>query len=162
MARRKNRKTGWDLHIKNLATKEESVQSFDKVVICTGAFNRPKLPASLQDTGRFKGPVVHTAELGTRHQEILDAVPVKTAGSQGQVVVVGGGKSAADAAAWFAAQGRRVSLVMSESMWHIPLPQRKPPNFLRRSRLPMMFMPTPRLRSPWECVFPVYFVSATK
>ncbi|KAJ6563647.1 hypothetical protein DFH09DRAFT_1158608 [Mycena vulgaris] len=153
MTRRKDRETGWDLRIKNLSTTEESVQSFDKVVVCTGAFNRAKLPSSLQDTTRFKGPVVHTSELGPRHQEILDAVPVKAQDddeSQPQVVVVGGGKSAADSAAWFASQGRRVTLIMSESMWHIPIPSRKPPDFLRRSRFPMMFMPTPKLRSSWE------------
>jgi cation diffusion facilitator CzcD-associated flavoprotein CzcO len=137
MARRKGQATGWDLRVKNLATNEESTQSFDKVVICTGAFNRAKLPPSLQDTSRFKGPVVHTSELGSRHQEILDAVPPKTSvddDAQAQVVVVGGGKSAADSAAWFAAQGRRVTVVMSESMWHIPIPGRRPPDFLRRSR----------------------------
>ncbi|KAJ7138063.1 hypothetical protein C8R44DRAFT_695262 [Mycena epipterygia] len=153
MTRRKDHETGWDLRVKNLATNEESVQSFDKVVICTGAFSRAKVPTSLQDTNRFKGPVVHTSELGQRHREILDAVPVKTSDEgepQAGVVVVGGGKSAADAAAWFAAQGRHVTLVMSESLWHIPIPSRRPPDFLRRSRFPMMFMPTPRLRSPWE------------
>ncbi|KAJ7257344.1 hypothetical protein C8J57DRAFT_1185805 [Mycena rebaudengoi] len=156
MARRKNRETGWDLHVKNLGTNEESIQSFDKVVVCTGAFNIPKLPSSLQDTSQFKGSVVHTADLGARYQEILDAVPVQSertsedVESQAQVVVVGGGKSAADAAAWFAAQGRRVTIIMSESMWHFPIPKRKLPNFLRRSRFPMMFLPIPQLRSPWE------------
>jgi hypothetical protein len=37
MARRKNRETGWDLHVKNLGTNEEPIQSFDKVIVCTGA-----------------------------------------------------------------------------------------------------------------------------
>ncbi|KAJ7772841.1 FAD/NAD-P-binding domain-containing protein [Mycena maculata] len=136
MARRKDRERGWDLRVKTLATDEESLQSFDKVVICTGAFNRQKIPSSLRGRSRFRGPVVHASELGPRHQEILDVVPDKTNDdpepqSQAQVVVVGGGKSASDAATWFAMQGRRVTL---ESYWHIPLPERKPPDFLRRSR----------------------------
>ncbi|KAJ7453151.1 hypothetical protein FB451DRAFT_1520295 [Mycena latifolia] len=138
MTRRQGQETGWDLRVKDLTTNQEAVESFDKVVICSGGFNRAKVPPSLQDRTRFKGPVVHTSELGARHQEILDAVPAKSPEDDDddsqQIVVVGGGKSAADCAAWFAAQGRRVSIVMSESMWHIPIPGRRPPDFLRRSR----------------------------
>jgi len=91
MTRRRDQETGWHLRVKDLATNEESVQSFDKVVICSGPFSRAKLPSTLQDTHRFKGPVAHTSELGPRHQEILDAVPIQTSDGgelQAQVVVV--------------------------------------------------------------------------
>lgn len=134
MKRRANAATGWDLHITDLVDDKNSVQSFDKVVLCTGTSNLPNIPRSLEDRNRFKGLVVHTSELGSKAQTVLDGTQPRSSGKDDTIVVIGGGKSAADAASWFGSQDRRVTLVMNESLWHIPLPGWRAPDFLRRSR----------------------------
>lgn len=134
MKRRANEATGWDLRVTDLVDNKTSVQSFDKVVLCTGTSSLPNIPKSLVDRNQFKGLVVHTSELGSKAQTILDDTQPRSSGKDETIVVIGGGKSAADAAAWFGSQDRRVTLVMNESLWHIPLPSFRAPNFLRRSR----------------------------
>ncbi|KAJ6622217.1 hypothetical protein B0H10DRAFT_917094 [Mycena sp. CBHHK59/15] len=55
MKRRKDQRAGWDLHVTDLRTNEESVHSFDKLVVCTGAVNLAFLHSSKQITIQGSG-----------------------------------------------------------------------------------------------------------
>lgn len=64
-----------------------TTESFDFVVLCTGALGQPKIPAFLQEVKNiFKGSIVHSSQW--KHPEVFDG---KT------VVVVGNGRGATDA-----------------------------------------------------------------
>ena len=75
----------WAVETCHTRSKELQVQLFDFVVLCTGMYNRPKIP---------KIPGLDTIQSGIKHssecrQQLVSASIVKT-------VVVGFGKSAID------------------------------------------------------------------
>ncbi len=81
---------------------------FDYVVACDGVFSTPELPR-FPGEERFAGPVLHSSQA-------VDPTLAKDK----RVVVVGGGKSALDCAAWAAQQGRSSTLLVREPHWMVP------------------------------------------
>ena len=86
----------------------ENILDFDFVVVCNGVFSTPRIPA-VEGMERFTGRIVHSASL-TDPELVKDQ----------RVLVVGGGKSALDCAAWAAAEGRSCTLVFRQAYWMWP------------------------------------------
>ena len=98
-------------------------ESFDRVVVCTGLFGRPLLP-DLPGAGQFGGPIVHTA--GYRGAE-----PYRDR----DVVVLGGGSSAADVARELVGVARTVQLALRAPVTFTPRIYRGRPFDHRATRL---------------------------
>ncbi|XP_054706188.1 dimethylaniline monooxygenase [N-oxide-forming] 2-like isoform X3 [Uloborus diversus] len=80
-------KTGrWMMTVRNTVTNKVETDIFDGVMVCTGHFNRPKMP-HYPGQEKFKGKIMHTHSLKRVH-EFTDK----------KVIVVGMGCSALDAA----------------------------------------------------------------
>ncbi|CAK5284059.1 unnamed protein product [Mycena citricolor] len=95
-------------------------------------------PASAQKAG-FVGPVVHSRFHASHLADIMAAVPSKTCTAEPKtLVVVGGGKSAQDIAAYYANEGRRVTIVYKELSPFLATPLHLP-GFLRKSRFLAVF-----------------------
>ncbi|TMA68519.1 MAG: NAD(P)/FAD-dependent oxidoreductase [Deltaproteobacteria bacterium] len=90
------------------AAGSEEILDFDFVVVCNGVFSTPRIPA-VEGMERFTGRIVHSASL-TDPELVKDL----------RVLVVGGGKSALDCAAWAAAEGRSCTLVFRQAYWMWP------------------------------------------
>lgn len=72
----------------------------DKLIVATGSSSTPKMPKDIDWTS-FKGPIMHSKEVGTKHQLL-------TADNVQRVTVVGGNKSAVDVVYLCALAGKEV------------------------------------------------------
>jgi dimethylaniline monooxygenase (N-oxide forming) len=72
----------------------------DKLIVATGSSSTPKLPKDI-DWSTFQGPVMHSKDVGMRHQQL-------TADNVQRVTVVGGNKSAVDVVNMCALAGKEV------------------------------------------------------
>ncbi len=88
-------------------SKEEN-HEFAYVIVCSGAFSTPMIP-ELPGREDFKGLVRHSSEW--THPAVADVR---------RVVVIGGGKSALDCAAWAAREGKTATLVFRKPHWMVP------------------------------------------
>ncbi len=100
---------------------------FDFVVVCNGVFHRPKLP-TVAGVDQFRGRILHSSEV------------TESAYQPGDKVVVGGGKSAFDCAAYAARQSVNPVLVYRRPQWMAP-------RFLPGGRIPGDWLVTSRLMS---------------
>ncbi|KAL0575359.1 hypothetical protein V5O48_006610 [Marasmius crinis-equi] len=127
--------TSWVVQVHNLNNGSHERLVFDKIVLCSGCqgCSAPKIPRLLAPARAlelgFKGLIFHSSEFGNRIPEILDRTPENA----GHIIIVGGGKSAQDTAAYLANAGRKVTVVFETTdafiASKIPLP-----DFIRRSR----------------------------
>ncbi|EKM52446.1 uncharacterized protein PHACADRAFT_149103 [Phanerochaete carnosa HHB-10118-sp] len=128
----------WIITVRDRNTGEESQLRYDRVVLCTGGCSTPKYPVSLSPEAAkvkgFKGPVFHSLDFKKNVDKLLKAVQPQSDPNPGHAVVIGGGKSAWDAAAYLANRGRKVSVVFetSDSVMGTASPL---PEFVRKSRL---------------------------
>lgn len=98
-------------------------EQFDRVVVCTGLFGRPLLP-DLPGAAAFGGPIVHTAAYrGPEPYRDRD------------VVVIGGGSSAADVARELVGVARTVTLALRGPVTFTPRLYRGRPFDHRATRL---------------------------
>ncbi|KAK0237298.1 FAD/NAD-P-binding domain-containing protein [Armillaria nabsnona] len=128
---------------------------FDRIVLCTGGCHLPRIPRAFNPESAklaaFKGPIVHSSDFRMRLDDVLSAVRPVSDERPGSVVVIGGGKSAQDIAAYLAHEGRQrnVSMIFEKtdafvaSDMHIP-------DFIRKSRLIGILSPHIELRSNLE------------
>lgn len=86
----------------------QQTSSFDFVVVCAGVFSRPSVP-TLPGSAGFRGVLLHSSQV---RPEVLEP--------GAHVVVIGGGKSAFDCAAWAAQSGCRTTLVCRSPHWMAP------------------------------------------
>jgi len=98
----------WLVETRHSRTGDVKVESFDFVVICTGMYNRPRIP-DIPGLERIKSRVKHTSQC----TQSLSTGTLKT-------VVVGYGKSAIDIAFSSAKKGAEVDLVARHIHWPIP------------------------------------------
>ena len=113
------------------ATENIDKRDFDFVVICNGVFHKPKIP-EIEAKEQFKGRTLHSSE-----------VTESTYNNGEKVIIIGGGKSAYDCAAWAAQQGVSPTLVFRRPQWMAPryLPGVKiPGDFLVTSRFLTFFL----------------------
>ena len=74
----------WQIHWKHIATGEESVDSYDGLVVCNGHHHEPRYP---DYPGEFTGEYIHS-------HDYKNAAPFKDK----KILVIGGGNSACDVA----------------------------------------------------------------
>lgn len=92
----------------------------DKLVIATGFTSVPKMPSNLDLSG-YTGRAFHVKELAQKYQEILVDKSIET------VTVIGGSKSAWEAAGLFALEGKKVRWLIREAgMGPSPMARARP------------------------------------
>ena len=109
----------------------ETTREFDFVVVCNGVFNIPNIPA-VEGIEEFAGQIFHSSD-----------VSETTYGPGEKIVIVGGGKSAFDCAAWAGRQGKSPTLLFRRAQWMAPrfLPGgRIPGDWLVTSRFMALFL----------------------
>ncbi|KAJ7134814.1 FAD/NAD-P-binding domain-containing protein [Mycena epipterygia] len=120
----------WFITVEDKRNASREILEFSRVVLCTGGCSAPKIPESLApaaaERAGFRGPVIHSKNFATQLDTIL-------ATSAANIVIVGGGKSAQDMAAYLANEGRKVTVVFEVADAFLASP--KPlPGFIRKSR----------------------------
>lgn len=116
----------------------EDRHEFPFVVICSGAFSTPWMP-DFPGREAYRGLVRHSSEW--THPAVADVR---------RVVVIGGGKSALDCAAWAAREGKTSTLVFRKPHWMVPryLPGGARSDLRFISRFIEMFVNYPT--RPWD------------
>ena len=99
---------GWSVR-----TSGGDVLECDKLIVATGLYSKPHWPDIPRDEG-FTGSVIHSKSLGQEHHRL-------TTEKVADVVIVGGCKSAVEAATIFLSAGKRVHWVIRESQQGVPL-----------------------------------------
>ncbi|KAI0262601.1 FAD/NAD-P-binding domain-containing protein [Gloeopeniophorella convolvens] len=138
--RRGDQRQGWDVLVWDAEVGAERTLHYARIVLCTGGSSNPRYPkflslADAQAAG-FSGPVLHTMHFSSQIDGLLEAVkPMDSDGdADAPIIVVGGGKSAQDAATYFANEGRPVTLVF-ETAGAVVASKFLVPAFIRKSRL---------------------------
>ncbi|KAI0711022.1 FAD/NAD(P)-binding domain-containing protein [Cerioporus squamosus] len=143
---------GWHVEVLNLSSGQREIREYARVVLCTGGCNAPKTPDKLAPKAAaavgFKGLAFHSAEFPSRIDDLLAAAPPTVSEKPG-VVVVGGGKSAQDIAAFLANEGRKVTVVTPDFDSFVA-GKRELPAFIRKSRVLSLFSPHIHLRTSLE------------
>ncbi|KAH9023039.1 FAD/NAD-P-binding domain-containing protein [Lactarius deliciosus] len=131
---------GWSVlvHDKNSASAEKvRVIYYPRIVLCTGGNSNPSFPESLAPeaakAARFSGPVLHSMDFASRIDDLLSCTAPTGPDALRQVVVVGSGKSAQDAAVFLANEGRPVTVIfrIADAFLASPNPL---PDAIRKSR----------------------------
>ena len=117
---------------------KRDTHEFAYVIICSGAFSTP-LMLDLPGRETYRGLVRHSSEW--THPAVADVR---------RVVVIGGGKSALDCAAWAAREGKTSTLVFRKPHWMVPryLPGGARSDLRFISRFIEMFVNYPM--RPWD------------
>ncbi|ETW75169.1 hypothetical protein HETIRDRAFT_390740 [Heterobasidion irregulare TC 32-1] len=147
--------SGWVVRVRSAATGAHEAAAedlhFDRLVLCTGGMSSPFVPPNLEaGRSKFRGPVIHSSAFNANIHKILAASESSSEGStRGTVLVIGGGKSAQDIAAYFASQGRRVKIVFEkvDAILASPVPL---PAAIRKSRFMAVFVGHYPMRSRLE------------
>ncbi|KAG6810296.1 hypothetical protein H0H92_012520 [Tricholoma furcatifolium] len=135
-----------DRHSEN-AVPEELV--FSRIVLCTGGCSNPNIPPHLSPVAAtsagFQGLAFHSSKLRDHSEDVFrrtqTALPKETS-----IVIVGGGKSAQDVAAYLTNAGCKVTVVFetTDAFLATPIPL---PDFIRKSRHAKRFLHTTWLGS---------------
>ncbi|KAJ6585199.1 FAD/NAD(P)-binding domain-containing protein [Mycena capillaripes] len=128
----------WFITLQDKRKSSREILQFSRVVLCTGGCSAPKLPKSLSpDAAKqagFRGPVIHSRDFAARLDTVLETIPRVSESTSKSIVIVGGGKSAQDMAAYLANEGRKVTIVFETADAFLASP-RPLPGFIRKSRL---------------------------
>ncbi|KAJ4474823.1 FAD/NAD-P-binding domain-containing protein [Lentinula aciculospora] len=143
--------SGWNVQVEDMITKEHQSLKFDKIVLCTGGCSEPYIPEEISPesakNASFKGQIFHSSQFRTQ----LDKLEAEGnhASAFGEVVIVGGGKSAQDIAAYLANKGVKVSVVFetADAFLAVSSPL---PDAIRRSRFLSILSPHSSLNSHLE------------
>jgi dimethylaniline monooxygenase (N-oxide forming) len=106
--RRATPEGGWTLDTQTTSDDGKQVSeslTCDKLIVATGLFSNPKYPDLV--TSEFKGPVMHTKDIGQQYDALL-ATNVES------VAIYGGGKSAIDALNLCIEAGKKVHWIISD------------------------------------------------
>ncbi|KAJ7758161.1 FAD/NAD-P-binding domain-containing protein [Mycena maculata] len=129
----------WFITVANKRNASLEILKFSRVVLCTGGCSVPKVPSPLAPAAAkragFRGLVIHSKHFASELDTILNAVPRQSpdADATKSIVIIGGGKSAQDMAAYLAHEGRKVAVVFetADAFLASPIPL---PEFIRKSR----------------------------
>lgn len=106
--RRATSEGGWTLDTQTTGNDGKQIsESFtcDKLIVATGLFSIPKCPDLM--TSEFKGPVMHTKDIGQQYDALLGT-------NVECVAIYGGGKSAIDALNLCIEAGKKVHWIISD------------------------------------------------
>ncbi|KAK6444159.1 hypothetical protein FP744_10000407 [Trichoderma asperellum] len=106
--RRATPEGGWTLDTQTTGNDGKQIsESFtcDKLIVATGLFSNPKYPDVM--TSEFKGPVMHTKDIGQQYDALLGT-------SVESIAIYGGGKSAVDALNLCIEAGKKVHWIISD------------------------------------------------
>ncbi|KAF9078184.1 hypothetical protein BDP27DRAFT_1413103 [Rhodocollybia butyracea] len=141
---------GWTIKVQVVKTGEQKALKFDRVVLCTGGCSRPLVPKELSPSAAkatsFKGRVFHSSTFRSQSNHLEAG---NNESMLGDVAVIGGGKSAQDAAAYLARKGIKVTMVF-ETVDAFFAVSRPLPDFIRRSRFLSLLSPHSTLDSRLE------------
>ncbi|KAJ7471464.1 FAD/NAD-P-binding domain-containing protein [Mycena galericulata] len=131
----------WFITVEDKRKGSREILEFSRVVLCTGGCSTPKVPGSfapavVQSAG-FRGPVIHSKYFAAQLDTILETIPPTSPDGtlpDKSIVIIGGGKSAQDMAAYLVNEGRKVTLVFEtiDAFLASPAPL---PEYIRKSRL---------------------------
>jgi cation diffusion facilitator CzcD-associated flavoprotein CzcO len=107
---------------------DKITRDFDFVVVCNGVFHTPNIP-EIEGKGQYSGKILHSSE-----------VTASTYKNGEKVIIIGGGKSAYDCAAWAARHGVSPTLVFRRPQWMAP-------RYLPGGRIPGDWLVTSRFFS---------------
>ncbi|KAL7412086.1 hypothetical protein BDY24DRAFT_442760 [Mrakia frigida] len=105
--------TGWKIELQNVKTGEISTEVWDKVVLSVGiaaSINLPSCFTDLSAVNSFQGMLTHSSRLTSKLHDRILSLP-----SSAKIVVIGGGKSAADIAQLYGGLGRDVTLAFRQA-----------------------------------------------
>ncbi|KAM0457790.1 hypothetical protein ACHAPV_006335 [Trichoderma viride] len=106
--RRATPEGGWTLDTQTTSDDGKQIsESFtcDKLIVATGLYSNPKCPDLM--TSEFKGPVMHTKDIGQQYDALLGT-------NVESVAIYGGGKSAIDALNLCIEAGKKVHWIISD------------------------------------------------
>ncbi|THU85521.1 FAD/NAD-P-binding domain-containing protein [Dendrothele bispora CBS 962.96] len=145
----------WIVTVRDNKTGNIVERGYDRVVLCTGGCHEPRIPraftADAARTAGFRGILVHSSVFRKSMDDIFEAIKPSEDGVPGSVVVIGGGKSAQDIAAYLANEGQHsdVSMVFEKTDAFVASSTQLPDS-MRRSRLLGVLSPHLELRSGLE------------
>ncbi|KAL0960490.1 hypothetical protein HGRIS_005530 [Hohenbuehelia grisea] len=148
--------SGWLVEVEDKENHTREVLKYSKIVLCTGGCSTPFIPEYISPVAaklaKFTGPVLHSQQFRERLDDILVHVPpagTTEPESTRRVVIIGGGKSAQDIAAYLANEGRKVTVVFeqTDAVLAVTSPL---PDFIRRSRFLGILSPHFELRTRLE------------
>ncbi|RDB30952.1 FAD-containing monooxygenase EthA [Hypsizygus marmoreus] len=128
----------WLLEMKDTQTDSSVTLRFSRIVLCSGGTTIPKIPdelspASAKKAG-FKGLVIHPITFRADLEDILAKVKERANDQDtGSVVIIGGGKSAQDHAAYLANEGWKVTVVFEQTDTFVAAGKKPLPPFIRKS-----------------------------
>ncbi|KAI0302909.1 FAD/NAD-P-binding domain-containing protein [Multifurca ochricompacta] len=144
--------TGWAVLVHDLKTSTEKTLYYSRIVVCTGGCSIPRYPESLTlaaaKAAQFSGPVLHSMYFRSRIDDLLSCTSPDDPHAA-HVIVVGGGKSAADSAAFLAREGRPVTMIFDTTDSFVASPTPLPPA-IRKSRFLSVMSGHKELRSRIE------------
>jgi thioredoxin reductase len=94
----------WRVEVEDIASGAREALRCEKLIVATGTSSTPNFPRGV-DWESFRGPVMHSKEVGMKHQ-LLTAEHIK------RVTIVGGNKSAVDVVNLCALAGKEVDWVI--------------------------------------------------
>ncbi|KAF8490246.1 FAD/NAD-P-binding domain-containing protein [Russula emetica] len=154
--RRRDHGRGWKVVVRDRRTGgAEKVSYFSRIILCTGGCSSPQYPESLTPdaakAARFYGPVLHSMHFKSRIDDLLTCTtPVDSNEAPGApIIVVGGGKSAQDSAAFLAREGLPVSMIFDSTDAFLASSTPLPP-YIRKSRFLSIMSPHRELRTRLE------------
>lgn len=126
--------SGWIVRVRTDNSTEHETIHTARLIVATGICHRPHHPR-LPSTKAYDAPIIHSAALGTCSHDLLTSKSVES------VTVLGGAKSAYDAAYLFASAGKKVHWVIRASgkgpVWVFPSHTQLGPVTAWRERLPV-------------------------
>lgn len=146
-------KGGWLVDVENKASGTRETLKYSKIVLCTGGCSTPFLPKSLSPSSaqeaNFKGPVIHSQDFKNQLEHLNNHYQNAEDHDDYSVVVVGGGKSSQDIAAYLANQKRKVTVVFERADAAVGVTSPLP-DFIRKSRFLGILSPYIHLRTRLE------------
>jgi cation diffusion facilitator CzcD-associated flavoprotein CzcO len=155
--RRGDHGRGWKVLVRDgVAGGIETVSYYSRIILCTGGCSSPHYPRPLTPdaakAARFSGPVLHSMHFRSRIEDLLTCTtPVDSHEAPGapSIVVIGGGKSAQDSAAYLAREGLPVTMIFDSVDAFLASSTPLPP-YIRKSRFLSIVSPHRELRSRLE------------
>ncbi|KAI0044474.1 FAD/NAD-P-binding domain-containing protein [Auriscalpium vulgare] len=154
--RRDSSGEGWRVQVRDAVSGLSETLRYARIVLCTGGCSNPRIPDALSpaaaQAAHFHGPVMHSRDFKHHIEELVPSRKSLESVSDdetGQIVVVGGGRSAQDISAYLANRGRKVTMVFRTA--DAFLATAKPlPKCIRKSRFVSAFSPHSELNTGLE------------